>query len=371
MDQRHPFSTLDLICTRLHPHCLVGLALERRRMLRNTVNRRLGLLALLTLCIDHQAWTFGFSVAGRWALTRLPPRGTRAVDKILRAGNDDNKEEPTNGEMPKELTVAVDELLAANDCKPGEACDLGEAFERELEEGYRRRYPEIIQRQNSFIDDVIEAVLDTVFVRRQNSTSLKKMFLTKRSYGRNATFSKESLTKPPVVEDLLPYPTPIADSFYLSVPAAILTFLVSSAIFPFLADFMVDFVDIPPANLEQINSKLVPGISILYGTFISLTLSILYNRQRQVQDSVAQETSLLGFLLHNMVSLFRRDRKRMVRAGQSAADQVRILLRENRGIEFMNLIYTDPYIRLLELIEEEEERLVEEHGDFFTKGVSV
>ena len=61
----------------------------------------------------------------------------------------------------------------------------------------------------------------------------------------------------------------------------------------------------------------------------------------------------------------------MVRAGQYAADQVRILLRENRGIEYMNLIYADPYIRMLQLVEEEEERLVMDHGDFLTKGVSV
>jgi hypothetical protein len=72
-----------------------------------------------------------------------------------------------------------------------------------------------------------------------------------------------------------------------------------------------------------------------------------------------------------MVFLFRKDRNRMVRAGQYTADQVRILLRESRGLEYMTIVYTDPYMKLLELVEEEEERLVEAHGDFLSKGVST
>lgn len=282
----------------------------------------------------------------------------------LRAVNGD--EGPVSGkETEKAISTKPD-----NAPNPNMGCDLGAEFERNLEEGYARRNPQSIQPETNLFVRTLDAMLDLVFVRRQNSARQRKMFLTKRSYARNETFAKKILSTPPIVEDLLPYPTPIEDSFYLSVPAAILTFVISSAIFPFMADFMVDFVDIPPQNLEQINSKLIPGISILYGTFVSLTLSILYNRQRHVQDSVAQETSLLSFLLHNMVSLFRKDRNRMVRAGQCAADQVRILLKENRGIEFMSLIYIDPYIRMLKLVEEEEERLVEEHGSFLSKGVS-
>lgn len=36
----------------------------------------------------------------------------------------------------------------------------------------------------------------------------------------------------------------------------------------------------------------------------------------------------------------------------------------------MNLIYTDPYIRMLQLVADEEERLIKEHGNFLSKGVS-
>jgi hypothetical protein len=193
----------------------------------------------------------------------------------------------------------------------------------------------------------------------------------RRSYALAGPFEKQNLGKPPVVEDLLPEPTNIEDSFYLSLPAVVLTFVGASISFPIMQGFLVHFIDTDPELLDDIVGKLVPGISILYGTFMSLTLSILYNRQRQVQESVAQETSLLSFVLHNMVFLFRKDRNRMVRAGQYTADQVRILLRESRGLEYMTIVYTDPYMKLLELVEEEEERLVEAHGDFLSKGVST
>jgi hypothetical protein len=271
-----------------------------------------------------------------------------------------------NGASGQEDTNTVE----AND--PGEGSELAASYERDLDEEMQVRWDSQFTdaREPSYLEAAVNGVLDRIFVRRRDANRLRKMFVTKRSYARLETFAISKLDEPPMVDDLLPYPTPIQDSFYLSVPSAILTFVVTSAIFPFLANFLVDFVHIPSENLQDINSKLVPGVSILYGTFMSLTLSILYNRQRQVQDSVAQETSLLSFLLHNMCFLFKRDRGRMVRAGQCAADQVRILLRENRGVEYMSVIYTDPYIGMLTLVEEEEERLHEEHGNFMSNGVS-
>lgn len=248
-------------------------------------------------------------------------------------------------------------------------CDLRQQLKEDIEAGYARRYPQEEAEEVSPLTSVTQSIINNTFVRSDTS-SLRSILLNRRSYARPQPFEKENLRTPPAIEDLLPEPTKIRDSFYLSAPSAIIVFVASSAVFPLISEFCVNFITIPPEYLDNIVSKLAPGIAILYGTFMSLTLSILYNRQRFVQDNVSQETSLLSFLLHNMVSLFRRDRNRMVRSGQAAADQVRILLKESRGIEYMTIIYTDPYIKMLELIEEEEERLVEEHGDFLSKGVS-
>lgn len=320
---------------------------------------RCWILVISLLCLArHPAFVSAFATPGAWVRSCI---GKSPI--ILRAGMDEKDAlKPAMGEEESPIEEA-------NGDDPDVDCDLAAQLELELAEGYARRNPEPVPKETGYWEAFFGAALDLVFVRRANSERMRKMFLTKRSYAKNETFTRSAFGSPPVVEDLLPYPTLIKDSFYLSVPAAVLTFVVSSAIFPVMANFLVDFIDIPPGNLEDINSKLVPGISILYGTFMSLTLSILYNRQRQVQDSVAQETSLLSFLLYNLVTLFRRDRNRMVRAGQCAADQVRILLRENRGIEYMNLIYTDPYMRMLKIVEEEEERLILEEGSFGSKGV--
>jgi hypothetical protein len=260
------------------------------------------------------------------------------------------------------------------DCEPcnaikAKSCDLGEQLKEDLEIGYARRQGAKVPQPTN-LDNVTLSILNNTFVRFDTS-QMRNFLLNRRSYARPGPFEKKNLGKPPVVEDLLPAPTLIQDSFYLSVPAAVLTFIVATVSFPVCAGYLVKFMETPPEKLDQITDKLVPGISVLYGTFISLTLSILYNRQREVQNSVSKETSMLSFVFHNMVSLFKRDRNRMVRAGQCAADQVRILLRESRGLEYMTIIYTDPYMRMLELIEEEEDRLVEEHGDFLSKGVST
>ena len=105
-----------------------------------------------------------------------------------------------------------------------------------------------------------------------------------------------------------------------------------------------------------------PGISILYGTFVSLTLSILYRRQRDIQDNVAQETSLLLLIMRNMLSLFgggadrtngrdcRIKHQLAIDAGQCVAIQIQTLVQSSRGEELMRLIYADPYARLLELL---------------------
>lgn len=215
-----------------------------------------------------------------------------------------------------------------------------------------------------------DALINSAFLRL-DSFKMKSRILGKRSYARPGPFKKENLDDPPVLEDLLPEPPRPEDSFYLSIPVILLTFCSTTAIFPFLASYLVTFVDMPADQLDAITSKFVPGVAILYGTYISLTLSILYTRQKDVQDMVAKETALLGFILHNFVSLFKVDRSSLVEATQCVADQVRVLMSESRGLEYMTIVYTDPYIRMLEIVSGEEERMVRHHGDFLCKGVST
>jgi Protein of unknown function (DUF4239) len=103
-----------------------------------------------------------------------------------------------------------------------------------------------------------------------------------------------------------------------------------------------------------------------------LTLSILYKRQRDIQDNVAQESSLLLLIMRNLLSLFGggsaaaaaacqngasdddcpSQYQFAVDAAQCVAVQIQTLVRSSRGEELMRLIYADPYARLLELLDE-------------------
>lgn len=222
----------------------------------------------------------------------------------------------------------------------------------------------------SFWVELRDALVSSAFLRL-DTFKMKSRILGKRSYARPEPFKKENFDDPPVLEDMLPEPPRPEDSFYLSIPVILLTFAGTTAIFPFLATYLDTFVDMPSDQLDAITSKFVPGVSILYGTYISLTLSILYNRQKDVQDVVAKETALLGFILHNFVALFKLDRSSLVEATQCVADQVRVLMVESRGLEYMTIVYTDPYIRMLEIVSGEEERMVRDHGDLLCKGVST
>ena len=128
----------------------------------------------------------------------------------------------------------------------------------------------------------------------------------------------------------------------------------------------------PPEQLDDIVSKFGPGIAILYGTFVSLTLSILYNRQQSIQENVAKESSLVTLITRDLLSLLRKDKVLAIEAGQCAADHIRTLVRGSRGGELLLLMYSDPFARMNDLIDRKEEMFLESgKTDLDGKGVSV
>ena len=71
--------------------------------------------------------------------------------------------------------------------------------------------------------------------------------------------------------------------------------------------------------------------------------------------SVTTETSILILVTRSLLHIFRGDKRKAVEAGQCAADQIRTLVRSSRGQELMLVMYSDPYSRMLELIDKHEE----------------
>jgi hypothetical protein len=180
----------------------------------------------------------------------------------------------------------------------------------------------------------------------------KSRLLKERSYARKEVFAEENILVPPSLDDLSPPPSKPEDSFWISNASRAFSFFGAYLTFPYLTEFLDKFlVTMPPEQLEGITGQFAPGISILYGTFISLTLSILYKRQRDIQEDAATESALITMMLRNTLSLFRQNRDLAIEAGQCAADQIRTLVRGSRGAELMLLMYSDPYARWQELLD--------------------
>ena len=127
----------------------------------------------------------------------------------------------------------------------------------------------------------------------------KRRLLDRRSYASSVPFEKENRYEPPTLDDLKPPPFPLIESIWISTPYRIATFALAYFLFPYVTGFLNSYTTMEPDLLSEIVSKFGPGVSVLYGTFISLTLSILYGRQKDIQNDVAVESSLLGmYTLH-------------------------------------------------------------------------
>jgi hypothetical protein len=190
----------------------------------------------------------------------------------------------------------------------------------------------------------------------------KTRLLVERAYALPGPFAAQNMTVPPSLEDLAIRPRQPFEGFWITTSARLLSFGGAYLAFPLLTKFLDRFVTMAPEQLDEITSKFAPGISILYGTFVSLTLSILYTRQRDIQGNVALESSYLVLMTRNLLTVFKYNREKAIEAGQCAADQIRTLVRSSRGAELMLLMYSDPYARMLELLDTQEEELFLELG---------
>jgi len=109
--------------------------------------------------------------------------------------------------------------------------------------------------------------------------------------------------------------------------------------------------------LDNISNTFGPGVSILYGTFVTLTVSILYQRQQDIQNLASKESSLLAMTSRSLLSLLKKDKALAVKAGQSVADQIITLTKASRGDELLSIMYSDPYAQMLDILEKKEELL--------------
>lgn len=207
------------------------------------------------------------------------------------------------------------------------------------------------QKENqSLLDRLIDAVTSPNFgfllpleMLQVSNSARSTRLLNNRCYARQEPFDAENIAVPPSLADLSPPTAKPLDRIWISSTFRIGSFFLAFTSLPLITELLNKFVTMEPDQLDDITGRFSPGISILYGTFVSLTLSILYNRQQAIQSNVSQESSLLTILIRNLLSLFKHEKELAIRAGQCAADQIRTLVRSSRGGELLQMMYSGAY----------------------------
>eukprot|EP00977_Amphora_coffeiformis_P009666 scaffold2227_cov168-Amphora_coffeaeformis.AAC.3 len=281
---------------------------------------------------------------GRWSTTRL---ASRLVDGKIIVDEDDSRElQPKNTrrcfDFPpyyyKPMNTKRDQQKLR--VKISSSLENQKIFEREAAPLSRP------------LQDFTFRLLESV-----ETSATRTRLLDDRSYGKKDPYLTENIGKPPSLEDIASATRKDnwKDTFWTSLPARLITFAAAYYSFPSLTQVFNQFVTMTPDQLDDITSKFGSFFSILYGTFVSLTLSILYERQRKIQEAVALEASLLVYTTRGLLACFRNDKQLSLDAAQCTADQIRTLIGSSRGEELMLIMYSDPYSRMFDLLDEFEE----------------
>jgi len=188
----------------------------------------------------------------------------------------------------------------------------------------------------------------------------KSRLVENRSYSKSDPYNDENIMSPPMLKDLSPPTKETTNTFWASLPACMSTFIGPYLMFPHLLKIMDRFIcpTTCPTMLDNISHTFGPGVSILYGTFVTLTVSILYERQQDIQNLASKESSILAMTSRSLLSVFKKDKSLAIKAGQAVADQIMTLTQATRGDELMSIMYNDPYAQMLELLETKEEQLL-------------
>jgi hypothetical protein len=161
-----------------------------------------------------------------------------------------------------------------------------------------------------------------------------------RRYAKRAPFYPQNLDALPTVFDFAP-PRSFKsdpDRNWLSAPYRVTVIGVAWLLYPACLASLAPLVD--SDQISFIVGSFIPSVSILFGTLCSVTASILYTRQANVQKTVSEESALLSSLTASLLALFggEADEERAVKAAQAVADHIAVLVSDSRGTELLRLV---------------------------------
>ena len=189
-----------------------------------------------------------------------------------------------------------------------------------------------------------------------------------RKYARPDPFLTQNQQTYPTVDDLAPPNSlygPLATFLaWNDLPARLVVGGMAYFAFPFIIHFLQTATkDLTNDDLISLVSTFLPGISIVLGTYFTLTLSILYDRLTNMQELVNLEAGLLAYTCNNLVYLYRDNPPAAIESTQCICDQIRIMVFDSRGKEAMGVIYNDPYARILAVLQQQHHNSTDDTND--------
>lgn len=201
------------------------------------------------------------------------------------------------------------------------------------------------------------------FIDRSIASSYSQVerMVEPRRYARPNQFTRDYHDVPPTISDVAPPPSqygPLAKFLaWNDLPARLIVGGISYFAFPYIVHLVTTGTgSTGRQELAELVNAFLPSISIILGTYFSLILGILYDRKRRIQETVGLEAGALALLTINLLDLFADDEEGAVEAAQCVADQIGTIVRDSRGREVMQVIYSDPYAKINHLLHKKDQK---------------
>ena len=159
----------------------------------------------------------------------------------------------------------------------------------------------------------------------------------------------------PEATALLPPLPKVGDELWLSLRFRLATAAGAALGYPLLLYIFAPLADMERASgVTVLSSSFSPALSILFGTLLSLTVSIQYGRLQKIQDVAASESADIAYVARVLLGLLSAPEHAPRRAVVVAAlaDQVTTLTGRSRQEELVRMMQRDPYGQLSEALDD-------------------
>ena len=208
------------------------------------------------------------------------------------------------------------------------------------------------QKEETDSNSIFNSLFDLFIEPNQANQNSRKV--GNRSYAANkASFSRN----PPYTLDDLDYVSVSAtklrtgSSVYIVAKYGILL-LLGWFTFPIIVKIIE-----PLSNESTVTvATSINGVSVLFGTLISITYSILFNRQSQLQDAATKESATLSYLTRAISDFF--DMNSHIFSVNDKMDHLQCiwqhcvtLVGKSRGYELVQILEDDPLLKLQSMLQ--------------------